>query len=195
MRTGIITVFFIFKEMSAGMKILKVINNNVVSALDEKGQEVIVTGKGIGFQKKAGDQLDTTVPKKVFYSPDETFMGQFETLVKAMDYKNIHLADEIIQMAKNTLGKRLNKNICITLTDHLNYAIERQKEGISLQNALLWEIKKFYKPEYQVGLKALEMVKGQVGVELPEDEAGFIALHLVNAEMMQILARPRRCQG
>ena len=177
------------------MKILKVINNNVVSALDEKGQEVIVTGKGIGFQKKAGDQLDTTVPKKVFYSPDETFMGQFETLVKAMDYKNIHLADEIIQMAKNTLGKRLNKNICITLTDHLNYAIERQKEGISLQNALLWEIKKFYKPEYQVGLKALEMVKGQVGVELPEDEAGFIALHLVNAEMMQILARPRRCQG
>lgn len=33
------------------MQILKVINNNVVSAYNEKEKEVIVTGKGIGFQK------------------------------------------------------------------------------------------------------------------------------------------------
>ena len=169
--------------MGAEMKIWKVINNNVVSALDENGKEVIVTGKGIGFSKKSGDFLEPSIEKKVFYPADEVFNSQFESLVKAIDYEHIRLAEEIIQYAKDTLGKRLNKNIYITLTDHLNYAIERQKKGITVQNALLWEIKRFYKLEYQVGVKALDMVKEQTGAKLPEDEAGFLALHLVNAEM------------
>lgn len=166
-----------------GMKILKVINNNVVSAQDEKGREIIVTGKGIGFQKKAGDRVDPSIEKKIFSCLDDTFKSQYESLVATIDYENIKLAEEIIQFATDTLGKRLNRNIYVTLTDHLNYAIERQKEGVSLQNALLWEIKKFYYPEYQIGMKALEMVREQTGTQLPEDEAGFIALHLVNAEM------------
>ena len=33
------------------MKILKVINNNVVSACDDKGKEIVVMGKGLGFGK------------------------------------------------------------------------------------------------------------------------------------------------
>lgn len=32
------------------MKIDKVMNNNVVSSIDEDGQEIIVVGTGIGFQ-------------------------------------------------------------------------------------------------------------------------------------------------
>lgn len=34
------------------MKIDKVMNNNVVSSIDEDGQEIIVVGTGIGFQGK-----------------------------------------------------------------------------------------------------------------------------------------------
>lgn len=44
-------------------------------------------------------------------------------------------------------------------------------------------MKKFYNAEFQVGLKALDIVKQELDVELPEDEAGFIAMHLVNAQM------------
>lgn len=33
------------------MKIIKVINNNTVSVIDDKGKEQIISGKGIGFGK------------------------------------------------------------------------------------------------------------------------------------------------
>lgn len=169
--------------MGAGIKIVKVINNNVISALDENGREIIVTGKGIGFQKKAGAVIDSSVEKKVFTCEDDAFKSQLKRLAETTEYENMQLAEQIIEMAKKDLGKKLNKTIYIALADHLNYAIERQKEGIELRNALLWEIKKFYKPEYQVGKKALEMVREKTGISLPEDEAGFLAIHLVNAEL------------
>ena len=37
-----------------GMRIDRVINNNVVSAVEENGTEVVVMGKGVGFQMHAG---------------------------------------------------------------------------------------------------------------------------------------------
>lgn len=164
------------------MKVLKVINNNVISSMDESNKEVVVMGKGIGFQKKTGDQIEQEKIEKIFHLSAEN-RTQFEMLVADMPYDHMYLAKEIIQYASQSLKTKLNKNIYITLTDHLNFAIERKKQGIAFENALLWEIKKFYREEYQIGQKAIEMVKEQIGIELPEEEAGFIALHIVNAQM------------
>jgi beta-glucoside operon transcriptional antiterminator len=77
----------------------------------------------------------------------------------------------------------LNDSIYISLTDHINFAIERNKKGLDIKNALMWEIKKLYKDEFSLGLKALNMIKEKLDVTLPEDEAGFIAMHIVNAEL------------
>ena len=55
-------------------------------------------------------------------------------------------------------------------------------QGIEPQNALLWEIKRFYPQEFQLGIYALELIQDRLDILLPEDEAGFIALHFVNAE-------------
>lgn len=163
------------------MKILKVINNNVISAIDENQKEIVIMGKGIGFQKKANQEIEKEKIEKIFYlSSDHT--RQFEELVANMPYEHMQVAEEIIQYAKDTLGTHLNRNIYITLTDHLNFAIEREKQGIAFENALLWEIKKFYRREFQIGQKALEMVEAKTGVQLDEAEAGFIALHIANAE-------------
>lgn len=48
---------------------------------------------------------------------------------------------------------------------------------------MLWEIKRFYKQEYSIGTKALEIIKDDFEVSLPKDEAASIALHIVNAEL------------
>lgn len=164
------------------MNIVKIINNNVVSSLDEKEREIIILGKGIGFQKKPGDTIQENLVEKIFRLPDEA-QNQFEKLVNEISYENMKLASEIIHYAMEYLGKKLSKSIYITLTDHLNFAIERQRQGMLFQNALLWEIRKYYKKEFAVGLKAVAMVKEATDVELPEDEAGFIALHILNAEI------------
>lgn len=164
------------------MQIIKVINNNVISSEDDKGKEIIVMGKGIGFGKKAGEEIEETKIEKVFSLPDES-TSQFMQVVKDMSYEYIRTAELVIAYARETLGYHLSKNIYVTLTDHLGYAIERKRQGIVVANELSWEMKKFYNAEFQVGLKALDIVKQELDVELPEDEAGFIAMHLVNAQM------------
>lgn len=164
------------------MKILKVINNNVVSAYNDNGKEIVVVGKGIGFQKKSGDPVKQELVEKVFLLNDDS-TNEFEEIIRNMPYEYIRVAGKIISNAKKCLDKELNKNIYITLTDHLNYAITRAKQNIIIENALLWEIKRFYHQEYRLGMDAVDIIRKELGVELSEDEAGFFALHIVNAEM------------
>ena len=164
------------------MKILKVINNNVVSSVDDREREIIVLGKGIGFQKSSGDDIQQDRIEKIFQLSTAA-NSQFEKLVEEIPYEYIKYTDEIVKEATEVLGRKLNRNIYITLTDHLHFAIERYRKNILFQNALLWEIKKFYSVEYTVGLHAVAIIKEKEGIELSADEAAFIALHIVNAEM------------
>ena len=94
----------------------------------------------------------------------------------------MQLTSDIITYAKKNLNVQLNQSIYITLTDHINFAIQRQVQGIQLKNALLWEIKKFYHQEYLMGKYAINLLNEKLGTKFSEDEAGFIALHFVNAE-------------
>ena len=46
---------------------------------------------------------------------------------------------------------------------------------------VFWEIKHFYRREFEVGLRGLRRTSELLGVDLPEEEAGNIAFHIVNA--------------
>ena len=73
--------------------------------------------------------------------------------------------------------------VYISLTDHIYNAIERHKQGIIVANGLSWETKRLYSEEHEVGLEALEIIKKEFDINLSEDEAAFIALHFVNANL------------
>ena len=160
----------------------KVINNNIISAYEKSGAEVIVMGRGIGFKKKQGEAVPADQISKIFRIKSRTLTEQFKELLANMPLERVRISDEIISHAKDHLKLKLNQSIYVTLTDHINFAIERVSQGIEPQNALLWEIKRFYPQEFQLGIYALELIQDRLGILLPEDEAGFIALHFVNAE-------------
>lgn len=160
----------------------KVINNNIISAYEKSGAEVIVMGRGIGFKKKQGEVVPADQISKIFRIKSRTLAEQFKELLANMPLERVRISDEIISHAKDHLKLKLNQSIYVTLTDHINFAIERVSQGIEPQNALLWEIKRFYPQEFQLGIYALELIQDRLGILLPEDEAGFIALHFVNAE-------------
>ena len=160
----------------------KVINNNIISAYEKSGAEVIVMGRGIGFKKKQGEMVPADQISKIFRIKSRTLTEQFKELLANMPLERVRISDEIISHAKDHLKLKLNQSIYVTLTDHINFAIERVSQGIEPQNALLWEIKRFYPQEFQLGIYALELIHNRLGILLPEDEAGFIALHFVNAE-------------
>lgn len=165
------------------MKIYKALNNNAAVVLDEKGHEKIVMGKGICFKKKAGDEIPGELAEKVFSLSGAEANSKFQALIQDVPMEHIALGEEIIAEAKARLGQKMNDMVYISLIDHVHTSIVRFLEGITVKNILLWDIRKFYKEEYQIGLWALELVKETCSVELPEDEAGFIAIHLANAQM------------
>ena len=164
------------------MLIEKVINNNIVSAFDDTGREVVVMGRGLGFGVRPGQPVNEKKIEKVFRIKSRDTADQLKELLADMPLERVQISADIISFAKSNLNLKLNQSIYVTLTDHINFAIDRFEQGINLQNALLWEIKRFYPHEFELGRYALELVKERIGVELPEDEAGFIALHFVNAE-------------
>lgn len=149
---------------------------------DDKQNEMIVMGKGIGFQKNNAKTID-------FSKVDKTFIlnknGVSEKLLKILNEvptEHLETANTIIEMATKELKKDLNDNIYITLTDHISFAHTRYKQGLIIKNPLHWEIKKFYPEEFKVAIKAIELINKQHEVELPEDEASSISLHFVNAQ-------------
>lgn len=167
------------------MKIAKVFNNNVISAFNEKNEELVVMGRGLAFQKKPGDLVDEDKIEKIFGLKNKDMSERFKTLLYEVPVEYMEVTEEIIKIAKSRLGRNLNDSIYISLTDHIHFAVERNQKGYDIKNALLWEIKRFYKEEFSIGTEALQLIKEKLGVLLPEDEAGFIAMHIVNAELNQ----------
>lgn len=165
------------------MIINRILNNNVVITSDDNGEETIVMGKGIGYQKSKGDIIDKEKINKVFKISNREVSDKFQELFNKIPIEHMKLSGEIIEFAESKLNKKLNEGIYISLSDHTYTAIKRIKNNITVKNALLWEIKRFYKKEFEIGLKALELIEEKTNIKLPLDEAGFIALHIVNAQL------------
>lgn len=164
------------------MKIDKIINNNIVSCIDDDGKEVVVMGRGIGFGTKSGKVIKNEKIEKVFRIDDETGLEKFKELLRKMPLEYISVSTDVISYAKRVLNRKLNQNIYITLTDHISFAIQRFKDGIAFSNPLLNDIKTFYKEEYLIGEYAINLIKEKIGINMSPEEAGFIAIHIVNAE-------------
>lgn len=164
------------------MKIQKIINNNVISALDEQGQEIVAMGKGIGYQRRSGQEISEVGVEKIFRLESPDILEHFKKLIADMPLACIEVSDEIITYAKSVLTVQLSQSVYLTLTDHINFALVRFKEGMLFENALYNEIKNFYPEEFKIGRHALDLIEEKTGVRLPYDEAASIAFHLVNAE-------------
>lgn len=172
--------FGFFFEKS--MIVEKVINNNVLSALDEKKREIVVSGRGIAFKKRPGDPVDESKIEKIYVLSNEAEVDRFSELLRNLPMEHLSVSTEIIEYAQQVIRSPLSPSIYITLTDHVNFVVERFQKGMMFQNALLEEVKNFYPSEYLIGEYAIALLQKKLGVRLPEDEAASIALHFVNAE-------------
>ena len=141
------------------------------------GREAIVLGKGIGFQKRPGDPVEERRIEKVYYVQDE-MQTKFLQMLQDVEPSVMRSAEQILAMAEDA-GFSMSNQATISLIDHIGFAIERQKKGIQLPNLLLNETQLLYQKEYDLGRRSLKIIEDCCGITLPEDEAGYIALHLV----------------
>lgn len=163
------------------MQIEKILNNNVVQAMDND-VEYIVMGKGLGFQKKVGETVDKEKIEKTFVLENPETEAEWTRVYVDLSDGEMQVFLNIITFAEAVLQTKFEPSFFIALADHLHYAIERSREGISLQNPLAWEIRKFYPREYEIGKQALRLIANDLEVELADDESASVALHFVNAQ-------------
>ena len=164
------------------MIIKKILNNSVASCTNQQGEEVIIMGKGIGYLSSSGDKVDESKIEKIFAVQNKSFSDKFKDLLQNVPDEYLQVSTEIIAYTNQTLCKALNENIYLTLTDHINFAMDRYNQNMIFYNALFNEVKTFYNAEFQIGLHALDLIEKHLNVRFPDDEAASIALHIVNAE-------------
>lgn len=165
------------------MRIKQVLNNNVVSAVDASGVELILTGRGLGFNTTAGDDVPENNIEKIFRLDDDKIYSRFKVLLNEIPVEIVQLTDDIVKLAQTSLNYQLSEGLYVSLADHLNFALERIRAGMEIHNPLQWEVRNFYQKEYLVGHQALALIASRTGVLLPDAEACSIALHIVNAGM------------
>lgn len=165
------------------MIIKKALNNNAVMSIDEAGNEIIVKGKGIAYNKKNGDAIDEDKIDKIFVIDNKEANRRYQEILVHIPDDCINACERMIDVIKEKIHKDVSDKIYVTLTDHIFNLLERVKMGIVFDNALLWDVKRLYKDEYQVGLQIVDMIREEFDIKIQDDEAGFIALHIVNAEI------------
>lgn len=164
------------------MIVEKVLNNNVVVSIDPKTKkEIILMGNGIAFNKKAGQMIDEKKIEKTFVIDNKTLGNKIKKLINQIPDGIFELSHEIITHAQKELNLKFDNQIYISLSDHIAFAIKRYNKNIDLKNDLLNEIRRVHKNEFKEALWAVKFINEKLKIKLPEDEAGFIALHFVNA--------------
>ncbi len=174
--------------------IKKVLSNNVV-LVEENNQNFILVGKGIGFAKKKGTIISNpeTIEER-FISLKGLKEDEYENFLESVDPKIIEISKQIIGMLEDELEEKLNPNIHVGFIDHINFAIKRLKEGIDIVNPFLFETKILYPVEYRLAKKSIEILKENLGMNIPEGEIGFLTLHIYggrkNKSKTEVLENP-----
>lgn len=173
-------LFFLLggRKGDSGVQIIKKINTSAVLALDSNGKEIVVLGKGIGFPKVPYELTDLSVIDRTFYDVDLKYISMIAGLPQPI----LMASAEIAEQAEIELHCQLNPNLPFTLADHLNFAVERQKNGIDLTTPIAYDICHLYPREAELGSCALDILREVAGISLPENEAVNVAMHLINAE-------------
>lgn len=161
-------------------EIIKVMNNNVILVKRVKDDlESVLIGKGLGFQKKCGQiaMIPVEEIEKAFYTYDEKLKHDYHILFRDMDSKVFGTCAEFISLAEKKLGE-LSPKLLVVLTDHISFALERLKMGMKIENPFIYEIKNIYPEEYAIAQMGRELFINSMGIDISEDEVGFIAWHL-----------------
>lgn len=160
------------------MEVYKKINNNVALARDAKGRELVVFGKGIGFASMPYELTDLSCIQRTFYDVNEKYFALLRDVPEAV----FLAADDIADTAREELDCTLNANLTYALADHLNFAIQRSREGLNVQVPLAYDIQHLYPQEYAIAKQGVHALCRSLAVDLPDTEIVSIAMHIITAE-------------
>lgn len=159
-------------------RIVKVLNNNsILVKRRDNNKEYILLGNGIGFGKKPDSVLSHENNAKVYSLVNrETEQSSLNTVNK-INPIFIEITAKIIDEVEKEY-ESINKGILVPLADHISLAVDRAKKDAQFENPFNNDIKIIFSKEYEIALKAKEIIKNMTGYEICDSEVGFITLHI-----------------
>lgn len=159
----------------------KVLNNNVVIAIDEAGRERVLMGRGLGFQLKPTDLIDPAKVEKTFIL-DSGAQGERERrLLTDVPYAIVEAVTRAIDAAERHLGRHLGRHLTVAVIDHVNYVIERLDQGLRIPTTAMPELRVLHPHEFETAQQMARSISESLERDLPPEEAVFLTMHLLNA--------------
>jgi transcriptional antiterminator len=162
-------------------KVVKALNNNVLIALDDNQREVVLIGKGIGFNKSKDSIIPENTVEKLFVLRNEKAQEHYKSLIPDLDENTLNTIISSIEIIRRRTRTILSEKVHVALTDHILFATTRLLNGMAIKNPFLTETKALYPFEYEVAAEVVEFINHSMQIDLPEGEIGFIALHVHSA--------------
>jgi Transcriptional antiterminator len=104
-----------------------------------------------------------------------------------------------LDIAEQKFGK-IDRNILFPMADHIEYAVKRIKNQEQISNPLTEDIRVLFHMEFKVAQEIVPILRERMGIEIEEDEVGYIALHIHSAiddqkvsQAMQVAQAVREC--
>lgn len=165
-------------------RVERVIGNNVVLVQNlQSGKELIFLGKGIGFSIKPRAFIQSDDPRieKRFRTDDQQEMTQYQLLMEAVDPKVKEVSEKIIVMIAEDLAVEVSEHSRAALPSHIQFAVFRIKNGMEIANPFLNETRSLFPQEFEVARKAASLIGQTFGLDVPEEEVGFLTYHVFSA--------------
>lgn len=161
-----------------GYEILKVFNNNVLLAKHHATEKVLIK-KGIGFGRKSGEVIpEDIVFDKVFSMESHETTQKFNQLLATVDPSLVGICEELLWLISSEVKENINEEAHIRLIDHIAFTIYRIQHNDKIENPYIVEIETFYEREYAIAQKVVTQLIERLGIDIPDSEVGFIALHI-----------------
>ena len=164
------------------MKIIKILNNNSAVVTDNNIESVAM-GKGLAFGKKPGDIIDRNSVNRIYNLKTNELTERLADILANVDIQVFDFCKTQIDEMKIELDYILQDSIYINLTDHIQATLRRIHNNEHVINTLAMEIKRFYPVEYRLADRFIRNLNKRFSVSLDQNEAGFVALHLIDASL------------
>ncbi|WP_044578325.1 PRD domain-containing protein [Arthrobacter alpinus] len=162
--------------------IKRVYNNNVLLAELHDGSEMVLVGKGIGFNHKPGEVVDLDAADQRFVPDGSYAASHVAGVLSDAPLEQIELAQEITAMAQLELRLEPRQSLLVPILDHLGFAVQRASDGIKVDFPLRWEVAQLYPAEGNLGRRVVALIMQRLGVQLQDEEWVAFALHFVNQQ-------------
>lgn len=170
-------------QEATSFRVTKTFNNNVLAAVSSCGERVVLTGRGIGFQRRPGNVIGPQGVDLVYVLEDDLAATRAERSLSSLDPEVIDIARQVLATATQRLVLRNPASLLLPLADHIAFIVERGAQGTHMDFPLQWEVREMYPVETQVGAQAVALVRERLQVHPEPGEETAFALHFVAGQM------------